>query len=332
MSVDADIVSAFISSEHLPASYRRQAEQWFLPLLPALLEQVHQGELRVLGIVGSQGSGKSTLAGLLHALLTQHYHLRVVNLSLDDFYLSRAERQRLAATVHPLLASRGVPGTHDVELAIDTLRNLRDASGPTALPRFDKAQDDCLPRARWQRVEAPVDLIILEGWCLALPPQNEAEIATPINALEREQDCDKTWRQFVNRCLRDEYAQLFEMIDYLIYLRAPNFAAVHRWRQLQEDKLQARLMREGQLGDNKVMNEEQLAAFMQHFERLTRHGFDRLGDIADVEFVLDEQQGINSCYKRARAKNGAPPHASDPGRDAKKGASHTPLQRPPSRA
>ena len=35
----------------------------------------------------------------------------------DDFYLTQAQRQDLAQQIHPLLKSRGVPGTHDVPLA-----------------------------------------------------------------------------------------------------------------------------------------------------------------------------------------------------------------------
>ena len=36
---------------------------------------------------------------------------------------------QLADDVHPLLAVRGVPGTHDVKLAIDTLERLIEQRG-----------------------------------------------------------------------------------------------------------------------------------------------------------------------------------------------------------
>jgi D-glycerate 3-kinase len=42
--------------------------------------------------------------------------------------------------VHPLLATRGVPGTHDIDLAINTINAV--CSGlPTPITRFDKSTD-----------------------------------------------------------------------------------------------------------------------------------------------------------------------------------------------
>src|SRR5690606_26489272 len=105
----------FIASEGLPPSYMETVEQWFVPLTEQILQRVavnHQALL--VGVSGCQGSGKTTLASLLVLLLREMLGLRCINLSIDDFYLTRAERQQLAATVHPLLATRGVPGTHDV--------------------------------------------------------------------------------------------------------------------------------------------------------------------------------------------------------------------------
>src|SRR5690606_21579360 len=106
--------------------------------------------------------------------------------------------------VHPLLATRGVPGTHDIGLARATIAALR-AEGMVAIPRFDKALDDRAPESSWPRMQAPVDVIVLEGWCLAVGPQPAAALAAPINSLEADEDPDGIWRRYVNQCIVDDY-------------------------------------------------------------------------------------------------------------------------------
>ena len=102
-----------------------------------------QSDLRlpaVIGISGAQGSGKSTLAAELVAQLQQR-GVKAAAVSLDDYYVSQAQRQQLAEHVHPLLRQRGVPGTHHIQQAInDAIAVL--AGQPVALPQFDKAQDE----------------------------------------------------------------------------------------------------------------------------------------------------------------------------------------------
>jgi len=111
----------FVNLENLPPTIITKAEQRYWPLCLELANTITAGELKVLGISGTQGSGKSTLAALLQFLLQQN-GLRVVCLSLDDFYLTRKERRQLADTVHPLLMTRGVPVTHDISLAISIIQ------------------------------------------------------------------------------------------------------------------------------------------------------------------------------------------------------------------
>src|ERR1700743_3163225 len=97
----------------------------------------------ILGLSGLQGSGKSTLAAaLIDAARERGWS--AVTLSLDDVYLTRAERESLGGEVHPLLRTRGVPGTHDLALLASTLDAL-DKAGPErpgAIPRLDKGQDE----------------------------------------------------------------------------------------------------------------------------------------------------------------------------------------------
>jgi D-glycerate 3-kinase len=97
----------------------------------------------VIGLCGAQGSGKSTTAGRLGTRLEVNGYATAV-LSIDDFYLTRAERAALADSIHPLLTTRGVPGTHDVKLVMHTLLNLLEAGAADTvpIPKFDKSRDD----------------------------------------------------------------------------------------------------------------------------------------------------------------------------------------------
>jgi D-glycerate 3-kinase len=284
----------FAVQERLPPAYLQTVEQWFLPLAQDLLRRVStRHEALVVGVSGCQGSGKSTLAALLVLLLKELLGLKAVNLSIDDFYLTHAERQQLGQSVHPLLATRGVPGTHDVALAVNTITSLR-STGPVAIPRFDKAVDDRAPRSIWPQVLAPVDVIVLEGWCLSIGPQSEAELQQPINALEEGEDPDGAWRRYVNAILAEDYVPLYDLVDYLIMLKAPDFAQVFEWRQQQEDKLAAK---QGAGESSRIMNQDQLRRFIQHYERITRHGLATLPERADVVFQLTPQQTIAGKLK-----------------------------------
>lgn len=230
----------------------------------------------VFAIAGAQGSGKSTLAEQMVAAGMAR-DLDVVALSIDDFYLTRRERQRLAREVHPLLATRGPPGTHDIDLALSTLIAIE--RGDARLPRFDKLTDTRLPPSRWRRVRSRPDLIVFEGWCLGLRPQSDAQLAKPVNALEREHDADGRWRRWCNTRLA-EYAPLWARFDRLLYLQAPSFTVIPAWRAAQERSLAARRPGRG-------MKPAQIERFVQHYERLTRHGMETLPDIADRVVRLD---------------------------------------------
>lgn len=207
----------------------------------------------LIGLAGAQGSGKSTMAPRIAALLADR-GLRTTILALDDFYLSRAEREGLAREVHLLLATRGVPGTHDIARLSQTIDALLAGRAAT-VPRFDKARDD---RAETGDTVGPADVVILEGWCIGAEPQSDGALATPINALESGEDPDGTWRRWVNEHLATDYAALFARLDLTVLLRAPEFAVVERWRGEQEVHLGAR-----------GMESAAIARFVAHYERIT---------------------------------------------------------------
>jgi len=276
----------FIRAHQLPDAFAETAERCYLPLAEWVESKLaaHDGETYVLGINGAQGTGKSTLADLLRDYLTSKYQRRVSMLSIDDIYLTRAEREALAANVHPLLRTRGVPGTHDVELGVAVIEQLRGLQpGATCkVPRFDKSEDERFPEGDWPVVTGPVDLVIFEGWCVGSQAAAPADLLEPVNELERTEDADGVWRRYVNDKLHNEYPRLFGLLDSLLFLRAPSFAAVHRWRLEQEHKLKARAPGAA------VMSDAEVARFIQHYERVTAQNLAQLPALAAAVIELDE--------------------------------------------
>ena len=254
-------LTEYLRRERLPARFRELVDVALAPIAECIAGVDRRGAPLVVGVTGPQGSGKSSAAGAL-ALLLQDRGLRTAILSLDDLYLTLAERRRLADDVHPLLLTRGVPGTHDVALGLAVIDSLGRA-GETAVPRFDKARDDRRDRAHWDVVAGPVEVILFEGWCVGARPQAEAALLRPVNPLERTRDPDGTWRRYVNAALAGPYQSLFGPIGYQALLRSPSFDAVFGWRLEQEHKLREREPDAGQ-------SDAQIAVFIQHYERLTR--------------------------------------------------------------
>ena len=285
-------IHGFLKTHQLPSTYADTAQEWFIPLCERLVK--HQegasnssGTPLVVGINGCQGSGKSTLTDFISAYLTSIYAKKVVCLSIDDFYLDKSQRNALSIKVHPLLATRGVPGTHNMPLALDTFKQLK-GHGQVALPRFNKAIDDPFPVNQRPVISAPPDIIILEGWCVGVTPQNATDLKQPINSLEENHDPLGIWRSFVNTELSNDYQSLFDQIDYRVMLKAPSFECVYRWRLEQEHKL-AEATKGASTG---VMSDEEVSQFIQNYQRLTEHALKTLPMKCDTVYSLDETRTI----------------------------------------
>lgn len=279
----------FIRTAGLPEALLSYQSSLYQPLA----DWVVANRLRLVGIQGTQGSGKSTLAEVLKWHLEMG-GLRVEVLSIDDLYLSRADRQALAQNTHPLLATRGVPGTHDVALGREIFSWVQSGSGSYALPRFDKAQDDRAPRSHWHHCETPPDVLLFEGWCVGLAAQSGTALGQPVNELEAREDTAGDWRRYVNDQLQQFYEPWFAQLDALIVLQAPGFEQVFAWRKKQEEALRARKQGKG------IMDETALRRFISHYERLTRHALVTLPDKADVLIPLaaDQQPGVARWLKQ----------------------------------
>ncbi len=287
-----DWLEGFTARHKLPSDYAEAVGRVVVPLARRLHDSRRlKGKPLLVGISGAQGSGKTTLASVLAEWLERELDLATACLSLDGLYLRKAQRSELSRRVHSLLETRGVPGTHDVARAEDLLDLLTDAGHerPVALPVFDKALDDRAPAGQWPVVDTPVDVVLFEGWCVGARPQALRALAEPVNALEAERDRSGRWRRYVNERLRTDYASLYLRLDLLVMLRVPSFEKVLEWRLLQEQKLRERLRDRARTGARPPgMSNEEIAHFVGHYERLTRHMLESMPDHADAVIDIDE--------------------------------------------
>lgn len=294
--LDSPGLAQRLEAHALPSSYRNQLNDFVIDIALWIFSTWEDRGRRclILGLAGSQGSGKSTLASFLDFFLST-LGLRVMILGIDDLYLSREQRLSLAESVHPLFQTRGVPGTHEVDLAARLFAKARAGAKELHWPRFDKARDDRAKDAC--RFEGPVDVLLFEGWCVGCPPLDPKTLAQPINELERVEDESGLWRQAIQGFLEGPYQRLFDDLDRMIFLQAPSFESVFKWRQLQEKKLGQSLGPKNHQ-NLRLLDDVQLRRFLQHYERLTRHMLDTLPFSADLVLELGEDQRGRNLRRR----------------------------------
>lgn len=300
--MDQTLLASLIEAQGLPSDFKHTVETWYIPLLHQIKAKKTNSTM-LLGVQGTQGSGKSTLAQFIKILAEHIYQLKVVELSQDDFYLTRAERIALSEQVHPLFITRGVPGTHDIQLAIDTINALKvaDASSSVDIPRFTKAIDDRAPKSDWDQVSGPVDLVIFEGWCVGCGPQADDTLDEPVNELEASEDSHGAWRRYANEALKGSYKELHDMLDAFVVLQAPSFECVYEWRWLQEQKLAEKLKNTPEAAATKLFDEDGLKRFISHYERLTNHCLSTLHKKADWVLTLEKDHSITKLSSKANS-------------------------------
>ena len=297
-------IDELIRDQALPSHYKDLVGDYLWPLVQDMMNLYQQRTTSVpwfVGLQGTQGSGKSTVCLFIKALLEKCFDLNVVILSLDDFYKTRKERALLAKEVHPLFATRGVPGTHDLSLAnqvIDELSELQ-AGESCFVPSFNKAIDDRKEKSQWQSISGPINVILFEGWCVGVTPQANTSLVKAVNELERIEDANGKWRGFVNQQLETDYAQFYARIENIIALQAPSFKCVYQWRLLQETKL---LEANKQTSDQthqplRIQTPEEIERFIAHYERLTRFALNILPELASWKISLNEKHNMVSLTR-----------------------------------
>ena len=247
---------------------------------------------KIIGLSGGQGAGKSTITSILKLIFKKKYGLDLCVFSIDDFYKTKAERIKMSKKIHPLFATRGVPGTHDIKLLNKVIQKLKKKKFKSVLiPKFDKSTDDRFKKIKWQKIKKIPDIILLEGWCVGAIQQKKSELLRPINIIEKKLDKRLIWRNKVNNLLKNEYKKLFNKIDKLVYLKAPDFNQIFKWRLLQEQKLKLTSK------SKKTMSKTKIKEFIMFYERITKHMMKNFSKISDLTVFLDKNHRSKAMRK-----------------------------------
>ena len=261
-----------------------------------IIKRMKKNKTLIIGLAGGQGTGKTTISSILKLILVKSFSLNVFKISIDDFYKSRKERIKMSKLIHPLLVTRGVPGTHDTNYIIDFFKKLKGKKFSTVnLPKFDKSIDDRVKKNRWYKIKSRPDIVILEGWCVGASPQKKNQLLRPINILEKKEDNLLKWRKYVNFQLKNKYKKFHKMLDCFLYLKAKNFSMLKKWRLKQERKLVLNSKNKKNL---KIMNKNEVLRFMMTYQRITEHMFKTAERNASIVMKLNNKhQILNIKYK-----------------------------------
>jgi|TARA_B110000438_G_scaffold256006_1_gene263212 D-glycerate 3-kinase len=269
----------------------RMIKSFLIPISFWISNKTDKKKTLIIGLAGGQGSGKTTISSILSLILKKYFKLNVFKISIDDFYKTRNARKLLSKKKHPLLITRGVPGTHDVDLMLSVFKKVKAKNFKSfRVPKFNKAIDDRCSKSLWYKLKLKPDVMIFEGWCVGAKPQTNNLLKKPINSLERDYDQKKNWRLHVNNHLKKKYKTLFNQLDGLLYLKPKNFNLLKIWRLKQEKKL---LLQTKNKKNLKIMNSNEIINFMQTYQRITQQMFKDVPKYCSIILNLNSKHQIN---------------------------------------
>ena len=273
----------------------KMIKSFLIPLCFWISKKTDRKKPYFVGLAGGQGTGKTTISSLLKIILIKYFKLKVFKISIDDFYKTRKERISLSKRVHPMLLTRGVPGTHDINMMLNFFKKAKTKKfRRLKLPTFNKAIDDRFNKKNWHDLKDKPDVIIFEGWCVGAKSEKNDTLKKTINSMEKSKDQKKIWRKYVNHQLKSKYKKLYSQLNCLIYLKAKNFGLLQKWRLKQERKLWFKSKVK-----SKIMGRKDILIFMQTYQRITQNMFRHMPKYASVIFNLDSKHQVKSAvYKK----------------------------------
>ena len=267
-----------------------QLNRFYFPVSKMIKDEyIKKKKTKIIGLTGGQGTGKSTISIILKIILKEAFNLETVIFSIDDFYKTLNERKRMSKEISDLFLTRGVPGTHDTKMLFQCIKNLKIKKfKKLEIPKFDKSIDNRLSKSKWLKVKKKPDIVIFEGWCVGASAQKKKDLIYPINKLEKQRDSKKNWRQQVNLELKKEYKKIFNLIDKIIFLKAPSFKHVLKWGFLPGKKI--RITGQGY----KINDGKGIRKFVMYYERITKHMLKTLPKKADIVISIDNKHRLES--------------------------------------
>ena len=277
----------------------KMLKSYLIPVCFWISKKANNKQPYFVGLAGGQGTGKTTISSLLEIILRKYFKLNVFKISIDDFYRTRKERFSLSKKVHPLLMTRGVPGTHDIKIMLDFFRKSKTKKFKSfKLPKFNKAIDDRCKKNQWYTIKKRPDVVIFEGWCVGARAEKNSTIKKSINSLEKTNDAQLIWRNYVNKQLKTKYKKLYDQLDCLVYLKAKNFSLLQKWRLIQEKKLW--LKNKNKKTNNKIMSKGDVINFMQTYQRVTQNMFKFAPSYASIILNLNSNHQIKSAVYKSK--------------------------------
>jgi D-glycerate 3-kinase len=291
----------FIKSQETKAdrfkNKERMIKSFLIPICFWISNKTNKKRPYFVGLAGGQGTGKTTISSLIKIILTKYFNLKVFRISIDDFYKTRQERISLSKKIHPMLLTRGVPGTHDINMMLSFFRKVKSKKfKELKLPTFNKAIDDRFNKKKWYNLKEKPDVIIFEGWCVGAKSEKNKSLNKIINSMEKAKDQKQIWRKYVNDQLKSKYKKLYSQLNCLIYLKAKNFSLLQKWRLKQERKLWINNKKNFNL---KIMSKGDVINFMQTYQRITQNMFKYMPEYASIILNLNSNHQIKSAvYKK----------------------------------
>ena len=274
----------------------RMIRSFLIPVCFWIAKKINKKKPLIIGLAGGQGTGKTTITSIISIILKKYFKLDIFKISIDDFYKTRKQRTLLSKNKHPLLMTRGVPGTHDANIMLNFFKKIKVKKFKSLkLPKFNKAIDNRCKQSLWYKIKSKPDVIILEGWCVGARSQNFRELRKPINSLEKIHDQNFKWRQYVNYQLKTKYKKLFNQLDYILFLKAKNFSLLRRWRLKQEKKLWLKSKNKKNL---KIMNKSEVKNFMDTYQRITQQMFKDMPKYSSIVMNLNNSHQIKNIKYR----------------------------------
>ena len=274
----------------------KMLKSFLIPLCNWIAQKADKNKPYLVGLAGGQGTGKTTISSLISIILKKYFKKNVFRVSIDDFYKTRKDRSKLSKSIHPMLMTRGVPGTHDLKLMQTFFKNIKQKNFKSIkVPKFDKSIDDRFPKKNWYNLNKKPDIIIFEGWCVGAKAEENKSLLKSINTMERNRDKKLIWRKYVNAQLKTNYKKLYSQLNSLVYLKAKDFSLLQKWRLKQENKLRLKSKKNSK---NKIMNKNEVLEFMQTYQRVTESMFKRAPKYASIIMNLNSNHIIKTAvYK-----------------------------------